>query len=269
MLHENPLMADIDVDHWRNMQELLLESAKVKRRIILIHENGEVQKFVHSHGLDFAKAVTQVDDPVAVAEKIYRSNQDKADFVMVLERKAVENYFAKVQDTWDADEDLDVYVHRMFATLDEYPAGIVTFPGKARTNLGLQWRVGATYEDVTAAIQHFVPANSTIIFGVFLDGYLWASLVLGFDEHKKIYNITTADPSEIALSGNWAAMSKQLVSWVNKKFSPCSLGLFTDAASIRDFLRSQDKLSVLQKLSGAGKLIADPLPKALSSFLQG
>ncbi len=46
MLHENPQMLDIDVDHWRNLQDLFLESAKEKRRIIVIHEAGEVLKLV-------------------------------------------------------------------------------------------------------------------------------------------------------------------------------------------------------------------------------
>ena len=40
MLHENPLMLDIDVDHWRNLQALLLDSAKERRRIVVIHEDG-------------------------------------------------------------------------------------------------------------------------------------------------------------------------------------------------------------------------------------
>src|SRR5580700_4203354 len=138
MLHENPLMSDIDVDHWRNLQDLILDSAKEKRRIILIHENGELLKFVHSDRIEIVKNINRVTRPLADAEKVYRANKDKVDFVMVLERKAVERFFAQVQNTWKADEDLDEYVHRMFGTLDQYPEGIVTYPGPARTRLGLQ-----------------------------------------------------------------------------------------------------------------------------------
>jgi hypothetical protein len=50
MLHANPLMADIG--HWRNLQSLLLESAKEKRRTVVIHENGEILKFAHPAMLD-------------------------------------------------------------------------------------------------------------------------------------------------------------------------------------------------------------------------
>ena len=40
MLHEDPAMLDIDVDHWRNLQSLVLDSAKARRRIVVIHEDA-------------------------------------------------------------------------------------------------------------------------------------------------------------------------------------------------------------------------------------
>src|SRR5271157_2322801 len=119
-------MADIDVTHWRNLQVLLLESAKQKRRIIMIHENGKLLKFVHSHREEIVRNVDRVDQPHAAAETVYRANAGKVDFVAVFERRAFDQYFGRVQDTWSADEDLDEYVHRMYAMIDEYPDGLVT-----------------------------------------------------------------------------------------------------------------------------------------------
>jgi len=267
MLHENPWMADIDVDHWRNLQALLLESAKEKRRIILIHEKGELLKFVHSERAEIVRNVDRIDRPLEAAEKVYRANADKTDFVMVLERRAVDKFFAQVQNTWSADEDLDEYVHRMFATLGEYPEGIVTYPGSARTNLGLQWRLGARYEDIKAAVQRFVPPNTTIVFGVFAGDALWASLVLGFDADHRITLITTADPAELTASGGWHAAAKELAGWVDRKYPPCSLGLFMDLDSARAFLSNQDKLAALLDIAGKGRLLAEPLPKPLAQLL--
>ncbi|MGD0613966.1 MAG: hypothetical protein ABSA69_00815 [Verrucomicrobiota bacterium] len=268
MLHKNPLMADIDVNHWRNLQNLLLESAKEKRRIILIHENGELLKFVHSERADIVRNVTRIAKPLEDAEKVYRANADKTDFVMVLERRAVDRFFAKVQDTWKADEDLDEYVHRMFATLDEYPEGIVTYPGPARTRLGLQWRLGARYEEVKAAVERFVPANSTVVFGVFKENALWASLVLGFDAEKRISVVTTCDPSELTMTGGaWETVAKELVAWANQKYAPCSLGLSMDLDSARAFLSSRNKLATLRDLAQKRKLVSDPLPKPLAQLL--
>jgi hypothetical protein len=149
MLHENPLMVDANVDHWRNLQALILQSAKGKRRIIVIHEDGEILKFVHSKKAQIVKPVDRIDDPNTAAKAIYDANPGACDFVAVFERRGFDRYVGAFQDTWRADEDLDVYVQRTYAMMDQYPAAIVTYPGPARDTLGLQWRLGATYEGGT------------------------------------------------------------------------------------------------------------------------
>lgn len=267
MLHENPLMADIEVNHWRNMQSLLLDSAKAKRRIIIIHEEGEILKFVHSDQAEIVKNVTSIDDPKSAAKKVFDDNQGKAEFVVVLERRVVEKYFAQVQDSWRADEDLDVYVHRMFATLDDYADGLVTYPEKARNTLGLQWRLGVEYQDLQAAVAGYIPANTTVLLGVFEGDSLWGSLVLSFDGQKRINSVTTVDPTELDLSGKWDFQTREIVKWVNQKFTPCSLGLFTDVPNARALLKNTDKRMVLQDMIRNGKLLIDPLPEALAALM--
>jgi hypothetical protein len=266
MLHAYPWMADINVDHWRNLQSLILESAKEKRRIVLIHEDGEILKFVHTQRAEIVRNVDRVDNPHQVAEKVYHANAGKADFVAVFERRAFDRYFAQFQDTWKADEDLDEFVHRTYALMDEYPDGIVTYPGPARTMLGLQWRVGASYEDVQAAVHRFVPADSTVIFGIFEGDVLWATLVLGFDADKRARVVTTADPTEIP-SGGWQTTAKELVKWVNRKYPPCSLGMFMDLNGARAMLANKDKLAALSDIAAKGKLLVDPVPESLAKLL--
>src|SRR5688572_19206250 len=100
MLHQDPLMTEIDVNHWRNAQSLVLESAKAKRRIIVIHEQGRVLKLVHSHGAEITARVERVEQPHAAAEALYRANQADVDFVAVFERSAFDAYFGALQDTW-------------------------------------------------------------------------------------------------------------------------------------------------------------------------
>jgi hypothetical protein len=268
MLHSNVLMADIDVNHWRNLQSLLLESAKGKRRIVLIHENGELLKAVHSQRAEIVCKVDRVDDPHAVAERVYRDNEGKADFVMVFERNAVDRYTAQFQDTWNPEEDLDEFEYRQFALLDQYRDGIVTYPRPARETLGLQWRVGAGYEAVKTAVYNFVPADSTVVFGIFEGDTLWATLVLHFDAENRASVVTTVDPSQLtATSGDWEAISKDLVEWVNRTYGPCSVGLFTDLDSARSFIASKDKLEALQSMLSKGKILANPLSEALTKSL--
>jgi hypothetical protein len=263
MLHEDPLMLDIDVVHWRNVQSLVLDSAKARRRIIVIHEDGEILKFVHSDREAIVTTVDRVDDPHAVAERVYRDNKDLVDFVAVFERRAFDEYFGRFQGTWRADEDLDAFVHRTYALLDEYRDGIVTYPGPARNVLGLQWRLGATYEQVTAAVERYVPPSSTVVFGVFDGDALWTTLVLGFDADLRADVVTTVDPSVLTVERGRAAIAEEIVAWVGERYRTCSLALFTSRDGARAFLDAPDKLAALAELQERGDLIAGRVPSGL------
>lgn len=264
MLHAYLLMADIDVNHWRNLQSLLLESAKGKRRIILIYENGELLKFVHSRREEINRTVDRVDNPHEVAKKVYHDNEGKADFVVVFERNAVDRYTAKFQDTWKVNEDLDEFVHRQYAMIDEFADGIVTYPRPARETLGLQWRVGASYDEIKAAVNQLVQPDSTVVFGIFENDALWATLVLHFDADRRVNVITTVDPSELTAKQGRDVIAKEVIAWVNRKYPHCSIGLFTDLDSARNLISSRDKVATLRNLAEQGKLIADPFPGSLT-----
>jgi hypothetical protein len=260
MLHEDPAMLDIDVDHWRNLQSLILDSAKARRRIVVIHEDAEILKFVHSDREPVVRTVERVEDPHLLAERVYRDNADNVDFVAVFERRAFDEYFGRFQGTWRADEDLDAFVHRTYELLDEYRDGIVTHPGPARNVLGLQWRLGATYDQVTLAVERYVPPDSTVVFGIFDDDALWATLVLGFDADLRADVVTTVDPSSLTVERGRAAIAQEVVAWVGERYRPCSLGLFTSRPGARTFLDAGDKLEALLELREHGDLIAERIP---------
>ncbi|MGZ4356763.1 MAG: hypothetical protein ACXVY8_08400 [Gaiellaceae bacterium] len=256
-------MLDIDVNHWRNLQALLLDSAKERRRIIVIHEDGEVLKLVHTQREPIRGSVERVDDPHAVAERLYRENAANVDFVAIFERRAFDEYFGRFQGTWRADEDLDEFVHRTYKLIDEYPDGLVTHPGPARQMLGLQWRLGADYEQVKEAVKRFVPPNSTVVFGIFEGDRLWATLVLGFDAYLRANVVTTVDTSRLTVQQGREETAEEVVSWVNGRYAPCSIGLFTSLEGARAFLETEEKMSALRALADKGDLIASPVPEAL------
>jgi hypothetical protein len=247
----------------------VLDSAREKRRIIIIHESGQILKFVHSHRHEIIRNVERITTPSTDAQEVYEANAGIADFVMVLERRAVERFFGAIQDTWSADEDLDEYVHRMYAMVDQYSDGIVTWPGAARTRLGLQWRLGSTYEEIKLAVDQFVPRNSTVVFGVFDGAALWASLILSFDEDRRIVVVTTADPGDLQLKSNPEDVATQLVKWANARFSPCALGLFVDKDGAQLLLSRLDKLAAMQELMERGRLSVNPIPPPLLGALEG
>ena len=268
MLHENPQMLDIDVDHWRNLQDLFLESAKEKRRIIVIHEAGEVLKLVHSQRAPIVRSIDTVDDPQAVAERLYRDNADNVDFVAVFERRAFAEWVGRFQDSWRSDEDLDVFVHRQYALMDEYPQGIVTYPGPARDVLGMQWRVGATYAELTDAVRTLVPAESTVVLGVFDGESLWATLVLRFDADRRVDVVTTLDPSRVELGAGRTADAWTVVDWVEATYGPCSIALFAGLASARAIVAHRSGALALRELAACGDALIVRAPAAVRTALE-
>jgi len=194
---------------------------------------------------------------------VNRAKSGKEEFVAVFERRAFDQYFGRIQDTWSADEDLDEYVHRMYAMIDEYPDGLVTYPGPASAVLGLQWRLGATYEEVKAAVRQ-LPADSTAVFGVFEGSELWATLVLGFDGDRRAKVVTTVDPSQLASATTRSDIARNVVEWTNRRYPPCSLGLFMSRESAKAFLSGRDKGKALAEVMAKGDLIAEPVPASLA-----
>ncbi|MBS1181690.1 MAG: hypothetical protein H6Q99_1570 [Proteobacteria bacterium] len=268
MLHENPLMADIDVDHWRNLQSLLLESAKEKRRIIVIHEGGKILKFAHSAKAAVVRPIDKVTDVHKDAEAIYDANVATTDLVVVIERGASDAYFKAVQNAWTPADDIDVYVHRAFTLMGQYPDGIVVFPGPASYRLGLQWRLGASYAEVEAAVHAFAKPNSSAVFGVFEGAKLWTTLVLHFDAARKIDVVTTVDPTEIKADGGREAVVAEVTEWVSKRYGTVSLGLYSDTAGAERFLKAVDKVKALAELRRTDALIATPLPAPLAALIK-
>lgn len=268
MLHENPLMVDANVDHWRNLQSLLLQSAKGRRRIIVIHEDGLILKYVHSRRETIVKPVDRIDDPHAAAKAIYDANPGACDFVAVFERRGFDRYVGAFQDTWRPDEDLDAYVQRTYAMMDEYPDAIVTYPGPARDTLGLQWRLGTSYEAGTAAVRKYIDPTSSVVFGIFDGDALWATLVLRLDADHRVDVVTTVDPTELTTVGR-DALASEVVSWVEANYGRCSLGLFTDLEGARAFLAASDKGAAVAAIAARGALIANPLSAGLAAAIAG
>lgn len=260
-------MQDIDVDQWRNAQELILDSAKARRRIVVLHDDGTIRKIAHSDGSPIREQPDAVQDPTATAKALYEANIGTVDFVAVFERTAFDAYFARIQDSWDIDEELDGFVQRTYALLDEFDGGMVTYPRPARETLGLQWRIGATRDQVIAAAERYIPVNTTVVLGVVDGDALWASLVLAFDENHSAITVTTVDTSEVDVVGDLSTIASHAVEWVRQKHGTCSLGLFLERKAAEAFLEATDKGGALREASSAGKLVLAPVPAQLANDL--
>lgn len=241
-------MADLDVDQWRNAQNLILTSAKEAKRLIVLLEKGEVVKCRHTTGRPVTAAPSRVEDLPGTAKALYEANADDTDFVLVMERDAADEYFAGFQNAWQADEDLDAYVRRTYASLDDYADAIVTHPGPARETLGLQWRVGASYRDIEDAVRAMVDPESTVVFAVHDGEKLWTSLILVFDADLKIVSIGTADPSLLDIDGSRADVVDRLVRFADAREGNVGLVVDTTLEAAKQFLAAPDKRAIRAQL---------------------
>lgn len=136
MLGKDVLMEDIDIDQWRNAQDLLLESSKEKRRIIVLHDNGVVRKCEHTDGIEIVGKPTEITDAPAQAKELYENNKDNVDFVAIFERSAFDEYLPHAAASWVADELLDscTVLTRCSTSIRSWS------PTVRHENLGLQYR---------------------------------------------------------------------------------------------------------------------------------
>ena len=267
MLDANPLMIDIDVEQWANLHAAFLRPVRQKRRIIVIHEGGKVLKMSHSHGAEVSQPICRITDPERDVEQIYKANKDNVDLVLLLDRASVERYYYEVQESWDPDEDLDEYVARMYALLDKYSPGIQTFPGPASRQLGLQWTLPIGYSTAKQLIERFVPESAVAVLAIFSEpSKLWASLVLGFDELKKIVLISTVEQGIV--EQDWKHEYTQILASVEQKFWHCGLGIFASKASVDKVLCSAVPGYTFLKLCVQGEIIVEPCTKSLAQSIK-
>ena len=256
MLGKDVLMEDIDIDQWRNAQDLLLESAKEKKRIIVLHDNGVVRKCEHTDGLPVAGAPASITDAQKQAKELYEQNADNVDFVAIFERSAFDEYFSRMQQSWVADEPLDSFIHRTYALLDEYPDTMVTYPGPAKEVLGLHYRFGVTRNEAIVLANRWVQPESSLLLGVYDDGGLWASLVMTFDAELTMVELTTVDAERVDIKGDLGEVTSRAMEWMTKHHRSDATALVWTRDAFEQFRTAKNKELAVAKVLAEGTAVA-------------
>lgn len=250
MLGKDVLMEDIDIDQWRNAQDLLLESSKEKRRIIVLHDRGVVRKCEHTDGIPVIGAPDCITDAPAQARTLYEQNAGKVDFVAIFERSAFDEYFSRMQQSWVADEPLDSFVHRSYALLDEYPDTMVTYPGPAKQMLGLQYRFGVSRNEAIVLANRWLKPDSSLLLGVYDDGRLWASLVMTFDANMTMVELTTVDSERVDVNGGLGEVTARAMGWMTEHHRSEAVALVWTREAFEKFRAARNKeLAVAESIA--------------------
>ncbi|WP_182049567.1 hypothetical protein [Changpingibacter yushuensis] len=240
-------MEDIDKDQWAHAQDLLLESSKEKTRIIVLHDNGVIRKIERTDAKTIVNAPSLISDANAQARTLYEANRDGLDFVAIFERHAFDEYFSRMQDSWLADEPLDSFVSRQYKLLDEYPETMVTYPGPAKHQMGLQFRLGVGRNEAIVLINKWVAPNTSVLLGIYDQGALWASIVLSFDETLNISVLTTVDAERVDIVGDMTSVATNAMDWLTSTYSSRATALIWTRDAFERFRHADDKESVVRK----------------------
>ena len=241
MLAKDVLMEDIDKDQWRNAQDLLLESSKEKRRIVILHDNGVIRKCAHTQGEPVIGAPESITNAQEQARELYEKNKDSVDFVAIFERHAFDEYFSRMQNSWVADEPLDSFVHRTYELLDEFPDTMVTYPGPAKTQLGLQYRFGVTRNQAITLANKWVKPGSSLLLGVYDENMLWASLVMTFNQDMDMTVLTTVDAERVDIYGDLQDVAEHSFAWLRKTHTQPSALLIWTREAFEQFRAADNK----------------------------
>lgn len=255
MFGTDVLMEDIDINQWRNAQDLLLESAKEKRRIIVLHDEGKICKCEHTDGADVVGKPATIVDAKAQARELYEANEENVDFVAIFERHSFDEYFSRVQNSWVADEPLDSFVHKTYELLDDYPDTMVTYPGPAKNVLGLQWNFGVTRNEGIALAHALIPPESSLLLAVYDEGQIWASLVMTFDGEMTMTELTTVDGERVEISGPLQEVSENAFEWMNSTHAKTGAGLIWTRSAFEKFRESTDKIEAVKRSVAAGEAV--------------
>lgn len=253
MLSPEVCILDINPYHWRHLFDTLFPRRN-ERRLVIVHERGRILKaFDTQKGLRPDLKSTDAHDPLGLAKKLHAT--EGAERVLVLERAALDDYFAALHTIYNSDEDGDRYFQRARLALDDDPR-LVRYPAEPR---GLHL-AGISYEVWASLIAH-VPHGHALVLGIFDEGRIWASLIVRVHAGK-IGLITTSDAVmllDVRVS-DWRKDYRPLLEGVAAHIGPPFAGLFCTRAVFLDLVACDDKLARLEELRTKGDVILEPYP---------
>ncbi|HHV63158.1 MAG TPA: hypothetical protein GXX51_11040 [Firmicutes bacterium] len=221
--------------------------------------------------------------------------------VILLDRKAFEEFASRAQAGYDRHEDADDYAIKLRNLFEAgYRKCVTCYPRESYRWWAYDW------DEIRELFRMAVPDNSTFILAVFerrpggsagertgdrtaataamvaaeacccgapsgdSDGVvhwnIWTSLIAEV-RGGKIVTLTTTDslPGVPAIA-DWRRDCRSLVDLCNEKYPPVGLGVFMEVDTLRQFLTAGDKARYLSDAILRGDIIADPAP---SGVLQG
>jgi hypothetical protein len=184
MLSPNCLVEDLDPIQWQRLSRLAMADRKL-RRLYLIHEGGQPQRFYDSLKGELPLPGAKVEDAQALAQQLLAQYQaDGVEEVQVLDPETFRQALGGAQATCKFGEDLDHYLATVHAAKSAAPGYGIAPKGD------LVWQ-GLPIGRLERFAQRMLPESCTFVLGVFDGDALWASLFAQF-QGKQIVGLSTS-----------------------------------------------------------------------------
>ncbi len=265
MLDEQVAIVDVDPFQWRRLWEAIFPAGAMeiypgaggKGFIFVLHDQGRVLKAVHT--VRGRLPIAQVDDARALAEELAREYE--ADQVLIAEKGALQRFWDQAQLQADPALDWDEYV-MLVNRMRRETEGLVVHPPEPA--------VPISPEQVSALAKWLFPGEGYLTFAVFEGNQPWTSALLGFNRGR-IVTISTLDALEpLGLQiQDWRRDYPQIAALTERKFyRPVVLGVYMDLPTFQQVVQAEDQGQALVQAVLAGRVIVDPCPEQLSTFLR-
>ena len=183
MLSQKVKIADLNLDQWRRLTQLVYHPEK-SRKVLLLHEGGKPLKCWDTVSGELPLPALSVNDPQACADALH-AQYPQAYEVWVLEPEPFARKMSEIQAQASFATEQDVYALFEFEERLKTP-GFAVAPRR-----DFFWH-GAPIQRLQRFVEKMLPDSCVFVLGVFDGDQLWASLLVEF-ENKKIVSISTSD----------------------------------------------------------------------------
>lgn len=238
---------ELDPDQWGRLYNLLIKPNRASTGLFILHDEGRIVTVTPAFAQKQLGLPPEIDDPEVAAAELY-STWGRGP-VGVFERTALKQVFDRIQRARNNGDDIFTFLIKLADELASEP-GMVLEP-----NPFSPWR-GVSPALPRAIARAVAPeGKASVLFGIYDEGGLYLSLLLGF-ENGQLTLITTLPP---APSADRAADQARLLALAEATFAPVALGIFCPLSVVEANGISPHSMRGWLAAEQRGELVATPV----------